>query len=437
MRGLRAVVGRGWLHPRRRRPGRTRSGAGLAWLLGVVAVVTTACQREPEAPHQGPLAGLGLMFSTSLAEEEQTAVRTLLRRFEAETGARVTLVSVTSGDLPEKLKVDVAARHPTIDLFAQDNLALRVLVDNRLVQELSDVPVPEGILPSLLPPRLDGRQYFLPFRPNVRVTYANVGRFRAAGVELPTSAEELRAVARGLKAAAGGQPKVTLSLAEGAPAAVTVAEWIVSFGGDPLVLNDEGSVRAFEFLRGLWAEGLIARESLLAKYDTQADYLQGETAWLAQNWPFTSTLLAEQDLLGRFRVYGGWRGPVRAAHVVGGDVLGIPAGVTGRRREGALALARFLVSREAQQFLVERNAWPSVRTDAYGAVPVALRETFEAIQEALADGWYRPAVPHWAAVSEAINEAVRRILQRGEPTRAVLDDLHARVAAAARRTERP
>ena len=117
----------------------------VSWAVIVLALVTTACQREPEAPHQGPLAGLGLMFSISLAEEEQTAVRTLLRRFEAETGARVMLVSVTSGDLPEKLKVDVAARHPTIDLFAQDNLALRVLVDNRLVQELSDVPA-EGEL---------------------------------------------------------------------------------------------------------------------------------------------------------------------------------------------------------------------------------------------------------------------------------------------------
>ena len=124
-------------------------------------------------------------------------------------------------------------------------------------------------------------------------------------------------------------PKVTLPLAEGGAAGVTITEWIVAFGGNPLLLNDAGSVRAFEFLQSLWAEGLLARESLLAKYDTQVDYLQGETAWLAPNWPFTSKVFAEQDILSRFEVYAGWRGPVRAAHVLGGDVLGIPRGIGG------------------------------------------------------------------------------------------------------------
>ncbi|HEV8676258.1 MAG TPA: extracellular solute-binding protein, partial [Methylomirabilota bacterium] len=279
-----------------------------------------------------------------------------------------------------------------------------------------------------------GRQYFLPFRPNIQVTYVNRGRFQEAGVGPPATAEELRAVARALKAAGRGMPRVTLALAEGAAAAVTIAEWVVAFGGDPLVLNDAGSLAAFEFLGSLWQEGLLARESLLAKYDTQVDYLQGETAWLAANWPFTSTVFAEQDVLDRFQVYAGWRGPARAAHVIGGDVLGIPKGVGGRRRDAALALAAFLMSREAQQHLVERNAWPAIRADAYTTVPPTLRETFAAIQAALADGFYRPTVPYWTEVSEAMNEGVRRIVVRGEPARPLLDALHARIAAAARRS---
>ena len=41
----------------------------------------------------------------------------------------MTIVAVTATDLPEKLKVEVGAGRPTIDLFAQDNLALRPLVD--------------------------------------------------------------------------------------------------------------------------------------------------------------------------------------------------------------------------------------------------------------------------------------------------------------------
>jgi trehalose transport system substrate-binding protein len=365
--------------------------------------------------------GPRLVFSVSVAEDEQRAIRELLRRFESETGAGVTLVSVTAADLPEKLTVEVRAGRPTIHLFAQDNLTLRSLVDRGLVSGLDDVPISAAVAPQMIPESFDGTRYFLPFRANVRVTYANRARLREAGVEPPRTVEELRRAARRLKEAAGGRPKVVLSLAEGDPAAVTVAEWIVSFGGDPLVMNDRGSRQAFEFLQGMWREGLLVRESLLAKYDTVVDYLQGETAWLAQNWPFTSGVLAGQGLLDRFEVYAGWRGPVRAAHVLGGDVLGIPRGVTGEQRRLAVELAAFLMSRDAQAYLAEHNAWPTIRTDVRGR-RAGDRTTPDAIAAALEAGWHRPAVRYWDAVTEAMNEAVRRVLQEDEAVGPVLDD---------------
>ncbi|MGH7267192.1 MAG: ABC transporter substrate-binding protein, partial [Candidatus Rokuibacteriota bacterium] len=292
--------------------------APAVWLA--VALALAGCREEAAPPPTGPFAGTRITVAMSLAEEEQGAIRTLLARFERETGARTTLVAVTGQDLPEKLRVEVGAGRPTIDLFAKDNLTLRVLVEDRLVEDLSDVPLPEEVIEAMVPPTFGGRRYFLPFRPNVQVTYVNRERFERAGVSPPRTVEELRAVARALKAAAGGVPKITLPLDQGASAAVTVTEWVVAFGGDPLVLNDAGSVAALEALHGFWREGLLARESLLAKFDTQVDFLQGETAWLAPNWPFTSMVFAEQDILDRFLVYEGWRGPVRAAHVVGGDV---------------------------------------------------------------------------------------------------------------------
>jgi hypothetical protein len=95
------------------------------------------------------------------------------------------------------------------------------------------------------------------------------------------------------------------------------------------------------------------------------------------------------------------------------------------------------MTQEAQQHLVERNAWPAIPGDAYGTVPPSRRETFEAIRRALADGFFRPAVPYWPEVSDAMNEAVRRILERGEPVSPVLDALHAGIAAAARRKDSP
>ncbi|MDQ4149902.1 MAG: extracellular solute-binding protein [Actinomycetota bacterium] len=402
-------------------------------VIAAVALLATACGDGGRGGGGGGgrLSGTSITFSVSLSEEERPAIEELLRRFRQQTGAQVNLTSVSAADLPPKLKVDVDAGRPTIHLFAQDNLALRPLVDQGLVEDLSDVQVPQEVVDSMVPEKFDGRTFFLPFRPNVRLAYANRERFRAANAQPPRTVEELRTVAERLRAQAN-TGKVTLSLAQGDPAAVTVSEWIVSFGGNPLLLNDDGSVRAFEFMQGLWRDNLLARESLQGKFDTEVDYLQGETAWLAQNWPVTSAQLAEQGLLDRFTVYEGWRGPARAAHVIGGDVLGITKGVSGRQREAAVELAQFLMSRDAQELLVERNAWPSIREDAYGTVADEQRETFAAIQRALQDGWYRPNVSYWPDVSEQMNAAVRRVVAGGENARTVLNELHGRIQEAAR-----
>jgi ABC-type glycerol-3-phosphate transport system substrate-binding protein len=89
------------------------------------------------------------------------------------------------------------------------------------------------------------------------------------------------------------------------------------------------------------------------------------------------------------------------------------------------------MSKQAQEVLVAKNAWPSVRDDALGEVPEAQKETFDAIQKALTGGWYRPNVAYWSDVSDAMNSAVQRIMVNGESPQSVLDELHQTIASAA------
>lgn len=414
----------------------------------VLMLLAAACTGQDVPGLETSAGATTITFSISVPDEEKPAIQQLLSRFTDRTRTRVNLelltrfrhhpasrvdlvTAVEAPELIDRLKVDLRRGEPTIHLFAQDNLALKPLVDQQLVDDLSDVAVPATVIDSMVPPRFAGRQMFLPFRPNVRITYVDRETLHRAGVTPPRTTDELRSVAAKLKAVAG-RATLTLSLAEGDPAAVTLSEWIVSYGGDPVVLNDEGSIRAFDDLQSLWRDGLLTRESLFAKFDTEVDYLVNGRSVLAQNWSFTSAVMAERDELGRFYVYRGWKGPSRAAHVIGGDVLGIPAGVSGRQREVAVALARFLMSKESQEFLVHANAWPSIRSDAYGTVPEEKRETFAAIREAVEAGWFRPVVSYWPDVTRAMNEAVARILLQNQPVRPVLDELHAAVASAAR-----
>ncbi|HVE45914.1 MAG TPA: extracellular solute-binding protein [Acidimicrobiales bacterium] len=414
-------------------------------LLLVVALTTAACGGT--APLRGGehLAASEITFSIAIPDEEKPAIQELLSRFQRRTRSRVNVsflsrfrnqpasrvnltTSIDSQELIRTLETGDPDK-PSVHLFAQDNLALTPLVDAGLVVDVSEVDIPSRVIASMVPPKFGGRRFFLPFRPNVRLAYLDRARLRSAGVRPPATTDELLRAARRLKDVSG-KPAVTLSLAEGDPAAVTISELIVSYGGDPLVLNDDGSRQAFAFLQQMWSEGLIARESLFARYDTEVEYLRTGTTWLAQNWSFTSAVLAKAGVLERFRVYPGWRGPARAAHVIGGDVLAIPRGVEGKQRAAALALAEFLMSKEAQEFLVQENAWASIRTDAYSMVSDEQRETFGAIQKAFKDGWFRPSVPYWPQVTAAMNEAVDRILLRHQDVGTVLDELNAEIQAA-------
>lgn len=414
-------------------------------VLVCLCLFAQSCGSGGQSPGQrGELAGITINFAIKVDDHEQAAIRELLSRFEKDTkvgiklellsrfrdqrGAKANLVEVRSEDLASRLE----GAGPPIHLFAQDNVALGELVSKGLVQDLSDqVAVPSEVIPAMVPPKFENKQYFLPFWPNVRLAYAHRPPLLTAGVRAPRTVEELADVARRLKQQAG-KPMVTLSLSSeegGTAAAVTISEWILSHGGDPRLLNDEGSVKGFESLQRMWREGLISRESLFAKHDTEVDLLMEHRSWLAQNWSGTSASLANSGLLQDFEVYAGWQG--RDAHVIGGGVLGMPRSVEGKERLAAMALARFLMSREAQELLVRRNAWPAIREDAYGTLPGGQEETFGAVREALRGGWYRPSEPYWSDVTEQMNVAVDRILLRSEPVRPVLDELHLEVKAKA------
>jgi trehalose transport system substrate-binding protein len=415
--------------------GRSRVLFALIAVVGLVAAACGGGEKKPTAASpSGNLGGTSITLSVSLAESEVSVIQDLLSTFKDQTGVDVKLTSVTAQDLPQKLQVEVSSNNHTIHLFAQDNLALATLVDKGLVEDLSDVQVPDGVTPALIPEKFDGKQYFLPFRPNVRVTYVNKDRFSSAGVQPPQTTDEYKSVAEKLKAAASGQGKVTLSLADQpdtGPLGVTMSEWIVSYGGDPLIMNDAGSIQAFTFLQGLWKAGVFAKESLQAKYDTEVNYLQGETSWLATNWPFTTGELSKTGILDKFQVYAGWKGPARGAHVVGGDVLGIPKGVSGKQKEAAIALANFLISKDAQTELVAKNSWPSVRSDALAQVPADQKSTFDAITAALADGWYRPNVVYWSDVESAMDDVIHNAIVGGQDAKTVADAAHNKIAQAA------
>ncbi len=363
--------------------------------------------------------GGSVTFVTSLAEDEKQVVGDLLKQFEGSAGVQVKMVQMESQDVVNQLKAKKQANKVDVDLIAQDNLRLGPLVREAIVEDLSGEQgrIPESAIQQLLPvSQFDGKTYFLPYRPNVQIAYYNADKLNGYGLKPPETWDDLMATAQALKDKEG-VGKVAIQGSAGDPLTVSVFEFIKQAGGDPLVLNDAGSVQAFDFLQKL--EPLMTPEYRTAKFDTMNTILSNDTAYLGSNWPFGISVIVQKNGRKDIKAYHGWKGPQKESHVLGGEVLGIPIGAP--NKAGALQVADFLMSKDSQGQLLSKLGWPPMRTDAFGTVPDWQTEYFQAVQQALKNVDARPNVPYWDDASRAMNDAFRDVVQQKQSTKETLD----------------
>jgi trehalose transport system substrate-binding protein len=361
-----------------------------------------------------------LKVAMSLTEDEWKVMREkVIPAFEKKEKIAVEAVQVEASDLPQLLEAMDRAGSMQIDLFAQDNMQLALLTSKNLVEDLSTyekmIPrsVPGALVSNL---RTGDRLYFMPYRPNVQITYYNKEKFDKYGLKPPRNWDELLAVAKKFKQKEK-TGKVLFQAWGGSPTATQLYEWIVSAGGDPFKFNDRGCVRTFTFLQKLWP--YMSPDSRRAKFDTTNEYLARESAYLAQNWPFGVRVLVKDFGKKNIRTYSGFRGPRRYAHVIGGEVLGIPKGT--RKKQQALLFIKHLQSKEIQETLVSELGWPSIRTDAYAQVEPWMKPHYDSVMKAMRAGVFRKNVPYWNQYEKLANEAFIKIVVRGEPVKQTLN----------------
>jgi len=373
-----------------------------------------------------------LKIVMGLSEDEWEVMRQeIFPPFEEKYGIKIQPIQMEADDLPSALEAQEAAGRVEIDLFAQDNMALSYLVNKGLVEDLSvyEKDLPKTIIPALVDAgKFDGKLYFLPYRPNVQIIYYNAEKFKEYNLKPPRNWNELLAVAKVFKQKEG-VGKILFKAYGGAPTATQLYEWIVSAGGDPLAINDEGCVETFTFLQTLWP--YCSPDSIRAKFDTSNEYLARDSAYLMQNWPFGIQVIVKDYEKENIATYSGFAGPAREAHVVGGEVLGIPKGAP--QKEMALNLIRYLESKEVQEKLISELGWPSVRSDSDALVPLWMKPYVGSVEEALSYGVFRKNVHYWNDFEKYINEAFIEIIIHGKPVKPTLDYYHKMLEAAKQR----
>ncbi|GFR36208.1 sugar ABC transporter substrate-binding protein [Thermobrachium celere] len=364
-----------------------------------------------------------LRVTMGLGEEEWKVMREdIFPEFEKANNCKIEAIQVESGDVVKKLEAMKQAGKTEIDLIAQDNMALAPLVEKGLVEDLSEFrsKIPAEIIPSLIKVgEFDGKLYFLPFRPNVEINFYNEDKFNKYGLKPPKTWEELLNVAKVLKEKEG-IGKVGIKAVFDGNTTVQLFEFIRQAGGDPLVLNDEGSIKAYTFLKELWP--YLSPDSLKADWNTTNRFVAEESMYLAANWPFGVNVIVKDGGKKEIKAYEGFAGPVKASKVLGGDVLGIPIGSP--NKDLALKFIEYLMSKPVQEKLASKLAWPSARSDAYGQVEEWQKPYFNAINEAMKVAEPRPNLVYWADVDKALNDALKEIVLEGKDVKATLDKYH-------------
>jgi trehalose transport system substrate-binding protein len=417
----------------------------VATVLVSVSLILAACgptaAPEPTAPPPEPTTPAAepttpppaepveLTFVTRLAEAELAVVRDeVIPIWEERTGNKVNIAEIPPEDVPTTLQAQQAAGTVEIDVIAQDNVALAPLISLDLVEDLTPYKdqLPSEIYGYLTDQMtFDGKLLFVPYRGNVQIAYYNTAVFDELSLEPPTTIDEYEAVCQALYDEYGtGKCIFKGGGDQPLPLPTLLWEWIVSNGGDPMVLNDAGSIETVQFFQDMWNAGLLNEAATRdAKWDTSNESLARGDCHIMQNWPFGYSVLPTDYGFTDFAVYGGWL----PKHVMGGEVLGIPKGA--KNVEAAVDFIAFMTSKEAQEIFVSELSWPAVRDDALGLVAEDQKPLWDAIQAAARDGVLRPNVPYLVTdVFPLLTEAWDRAVYSGEDVETVLNDVASRLA---------
>ena len=348
-----------------------------------------------------------IVFVVSLDDTELLVFRGILDDLEPELGADIFLMNVDSSRYIARLD-DMVVGDMKWDLIAADNNMLGLLGAKELVQELPpDALVklyPDSLMLALRELRtFEGRFYFVPFRPNVKITYYNSDKLEEAGLEPPKNWDELLEVARD-----GG--RVAIQGHDGPAAAVTLFEFVKAAGGEPLTLDDDGSRQAVAFLQEL--AQYLAPQYPITQFDTAIELLIDDQVYLVDNWTFGIQAAVVSPEKWEIKAYSGWSGPESEVHVLGGDVLAVPKGAP--HADLAIRLMELLVSKEIQLAMRDKLTWMPVRIDAYAGTPDELKPYFDAVRDAFVGAKIRPTVPQWTLAEDILDRAFQELVVEGE-----------------------
>ncbi|MGR3662962.1 MAG: ABC transporter substrate-binding protein [Paracoccaceae bacterium] len=319
-------------------------------------------------------------------------LRSQLDKFEAETGNKVTIVSMpeSTTDQFAQYKLWLAARASDIDVYRLDviwapQIATHFIDLGPHVEDIRDDYVSAAIESQMVDGKLDGLPMFL----GAPALFYRTDLLEKYGEDVPETWQELTVTAKKImegERAAGNDSMQGFVFQGAAYEGLTcdAQEWIVSFGGGRIVEND-GSIKinnpkaaAALTLAASWI-GDIAPEGVLNyKEEDARGVFQSGNAVFMRNWNYAYALAGGEDsaVKGKFDVTtlpSGGEGTSSAA-TLGGWHLGVSK--YSENQAEAIEMIRFLNNYENQKERAILTSRPPTLNAVYLDPEVAEKQPF-------------------------------------------------------------
>jgi len=362
------------------------------------------------------------------SSEVQVLEDQLIPQFEAEhPGVTVKAVSVPYGDLRQKL-VTAVAGDQLPDVVRADIIWVPEFASLGVLEPLSELmPDFEQLAAAVYPGPLETNHwqdayYGLPLSTNTRVYLSNPDVYANAGVDIPATQDDLRAIAPTLVDAG------IAAFADNDLSGWNVLPWIWSAGGDIVdeaITTASGSINSPESIAGvsllydLYTMGAIPEMIVQGGMDPYEEGVATGQYASMMNGPWAYSILAGDYPDFELAPSLTPAGDGGSVSVVGGEDIVVTA--SSEHKEAAADFVRFMVSPEAQRALAEIGQM-SVLSEL-GDAMVEIQPYYQTFVDQLATARPRPPTPAWPEIDQALKTRLQEAFVGDGDIEQALNDL--------------
>ncbi|MEE1928608.1 extracellular solute-binding protein [Streptomyces sp. TRM 70351] len=398
-----------------------RRGIGTTALVAALALAATACggggDEEPQQNGSGELSGTVTFWDTS-NDAEKGVYQKIAEDFEKEhPGVDVRYVNIGFDDAQNKFK-NAANAGEAPEVMRTEVAWVADFASLQLIEPLGDVVEDQDdYLPQAWgSTQYEGETYALPQVTDTLALFYNKELLAEAGVEVPSSVEELKASADAIKDKGGATPLYLRG-----DDSYWFLPYIYGEGGDLLdaeaekvTVDEPAGVAAFETIKDLLDSG-VAETDLTDGYANQERaFNNGDVAMMVNGpWAIEGTLAGAQfkdnpDNLGVAPVLAGSQGQGAPQ---GGWNLSVYAGAEPENMAAAKAFAAYMSSAEVQQRTTEELSLLPTRSSVYEEPSVKDDQMVQFFKPAVDKAVQRAWIPQAASLFDPLNQELAKVIK--------------------------